>query len=65
MDPAEIERLIANSVEQVQQTLTQQVQEQAATIAQLQEQLQVNNNGRQQHQQRLDQASGTTELVEA
>jgi hypothetical protein len=65
MDPAEIERLIANSVEQVQQTLTQQVQEQAATIAQLQDQLQVNNNGRQQHQQRLDQASGTTELVKA
>jgi hypothetical protein len=63
MDPEEIEQLIANAVERGQQTLTQQMQEQAATIAQLQAQLQDNNSDHQQHQQQLDHTSGTAEVA--
>jgi hypothetical protein len=62
MDQGEIEQLIANAVERGQQTLAQQVQEQAAIIAQLQAQLQDNNSDQQQHQQQIDLASGTGDV---
>jgi hypothetical protein len=63
MDQGEIEQRIANAVERGQQTLAQQVQEQAAMIAQLQAQLQDNNSDQQQHQQIIDHASGTGDVI--
>jgi hypothetical protein len=63
MDQGESEQLIANAVERGQQTLAQQVQEQAAIIVQLQAQLQDNNSDQQQHQQQIDHASGTGDVI--